>query len=124
MNLKVQCCIHKDYPIIPNLNRSKVIPHIGTYFFKIYSNVVHTPTRRPSWRSLSCRFTSKNFETILKSSILANNNNNNNPMAQQSIESRVSQRNTGLMSTCPQTEVRAPVVMCGQHDEVPCLWLY
>ena len=38
MNQEVQCCIHKDPPIIPILDQINSIPHINTYFFKIHSS--------------------------------------------------------------------------------------
>ena len=47
-NLKVQCCIHKDSPIIPILSRINPMPHIHAYFFKIFSNLVLPSSPRPS----------------------------------------------------------------------------
>jgi hypothetical protein len=37
---KVQCRIHKGSPRIPILSRINPTPHIDTYFFKVYSNIV------------------------------------------------------------------------------------
>ena len=46
------------------LSRIIPIPRFDSYCFKIHSNIVISSTTRPSKRSLSCRFTFSNFESI------------------------------------------------------------
>ena len=62
-NPEVQCRIHKGSPIITILSRINPIPRIDTNLFKVHSNIVLPSTPRPPQRSLSCRFTCKNFES-------------------------------------------------------------
>ena len=52
-------------PVIPMLNRIYPIPRIDTYFFKIHFNIALPSTPKSSKRSLSCRYTSYNFESTL-----------------------------------------------------------
>ena len=70
-NLEVQCRIHKGPPIIPILSRISLIPHIDTYFFKIYSDIVLPSMLRSHKGLFPAGVPVKILKVYLSSSILA-----------------------------------------------------